>query len=245
MYKYWRVGGTFRMKISNQKIYEQIADILIEKIESGELNTGDKLPSIQKLAEEYGVSNASIREALNALRMIGLVEIKHGFGTFIKSQHPQLFDYSSQTLTKKRVQEILELREVVEVSTAQFASMRRTYQDIQTMEEALCEMEKAIKAGESGEEADLKFHLAIAKASRNQLLYELLNNIADLIQQTMKGTRKIYIYSRQKTMKKLLDEHVQILDAIKAQDEIEATSTMTIHLAEIRQTLVDNFIVEK
>ncbi|REH98732.1 FadR/GntR family transcriptional regulator, partial [Staphylococcus felis] len=71
------------MKISNQKIYEQIADILIEKIESGELNTGDKLPSIQKLAEEYGVSNASIREALNALRMIGLVEIKHGFGTFI------------------------------------------------------------------------------------------------------------------------------------------------------------------
>ncbi|REI01574.1 FCD domain-containing protein, partial [Staphylococcus felis] len=62
---------------------------------------------------------------------------------------------------------------------------------------------------------------------------------------TMKGTRKIYIYSRQKTMKKLLDEHVQILDAIKAQDEIEATSTMTIHLAEIRQTLVDNFIVEK
>ncbi|GAB0299261.1 hypothetical protein JPSP36_23590 [Staphylococcus pseudintermedius] len=61
------------MKISNQKIYEQIADILIQQIEEGVLKEGDRLPSIQKLAAEYGVSNASIREALNALRIIGLI----------------------------------------------------------------------------------------------------------------------------------------------------------------------------
>ncbi|PWZ94734.1 FadR family transcriptional regulator, partial [Staphylococcus pseudintermedius] len=72
------------MKISNQKIYEQIADILIQQIEEGVLKEGDRLPSIQKLAAEYGVSNASIREALNALRIIGLIDIKHGYGTFVK-----------------------------------------------------------------------------------------------------------------------------------------------------------------
>ncbi|MBI5975893.1 FadR/GntR family transcriptional regulator [Staphylococcus canis] len=233
------------MKISNQKIYEQVADILIEKIEKGELEIGDKLPSIQKLAKVYGVSNASIREALNALRMIGLIEIKHGYGTFIKAKHPQLFDFSHHTLNAQRVQDILELREVVEVSTAQFASIRRTDQDIEMMEYALQEMKDAIKEGKSGEYADLKFHLAIAKSSHNTLLYELLNNISDLIQQTMEGTRKIYIYSREKTMEKLVDEHHQILEAIIAKEEHKASSRMALHLAEVRQTLVDNYIVEK
>lgn len=232
------------MKISSQKIYEQIADLLIQQIEQGELQVGDRLPSIQKLSEEYGVSNASIREALNALRMIGLIEIKQGYGTFIKANHPQLFDFSSQQLTKERVQEILELREVVEISTAQFASKRRSEEDIEAMNSALKEMNEAIGQQRSGEEADLKFHLAIAKASQNRLLYELLNNISDLIQQTMKGTRRIYIYNRQKTMEKLMEEHIAILEAIQNKDESQAAKAMTQHLAEIRQTLIDNFIVE-
>ncbi|MGV3244501.1 FadR/GntR family transcriptional regulator [Staphylococcus sp. 11261D007BR] len=232
------------MKISSQKIYEQIADLLIQQIEQGKLQVGDRLPSIQKLSEEYGVSNASIREALNALRMIGLIEIKQGYGTFIKANHPQLFDFSSQQLTKERVQEILELREVVEISTAQFASNRRSEEDIEAMNLALKEMNEAIGQQRSGEEADLKFHLAIAKASQNRLLYELLNNISDLIQQTMKGTRRIYIYNRQKTMEKLMEEHIAILEAIQNKDESQAAKAMTQHLAEIRQTLIDNFIVE-
>ncbi|EGQ1688536.1 FadR family transcriptional regulator [Staphylococcus pseudintermedius] len=233
------------MKISNQKIYEQIADILIQQIEEGMLKEGDRLPSIQKLAAEYGVSNASIREALNALRIIGLIDIKHGYGTFVKQKQPLLFDFTSQALTQKRVREILELREVVEVATAKLAASRRTEEEILVMEEALDEMNGAIERHQSGEEADLKFHLAIAKASDNHLLYELLNNIADLVQQTMKGTRHIYIYSRQKTMEKLMEEHSVILEAIKNKDSVASANLMTAHLAEIRQTLVENYIVNE
>ena len=76
------------MKISNVKIYEQVADLLLEQIKTGEYEVGDKLPSIQKLAQNYGVSVASIREALNALRCIGVIEIKQGYGTFIKQKEP-------------------------------------------------------------------------------------------------------------------------------------------------------------
>ncbi|MDE9957315.1 FCD domain-containing protein, partial [Staphylococcus pseudintermedius] len=76
-------------------------------------------------------------------------------------------------------------------------------------------------------------------------LYELLNNIADLIQQTMKGTRHIYIYSRQKTMEKLMEEHSVILEAIKNKDSVASANLMTAHLAEIRQTLVENYIVNE
>ncbi len=118
------------MKITNQKKYEQIADVLIQQIEEGTLEVGQRLPSIQKLAEAYGVSNASMREALNALRMIGLVDIKHGYGTFVKQKQPQLFDFLSHTLTKARVRDILELRESVEVATAQYAALRHTDEDI-------------------------------------------------------------------------------------------------------------------
>lgn len=76
------------MKISNTKIYEQVADIILESIKSGEYKVGDRLPSIQQLAQIYGVSVASIREALNALRTIGVIELKQGYGTFIKQVKP-------------------------------------------------------------------------------------------------------------------------------------------------------------
>ncbi|UEX90654.1 FadR/GntR family transcriptional regulator [Staphylococcus ratti] len=232
------------MKISNQKIYEQIANDLIEQIDEGKLKEGERLPSIQALAKTYGVSNASMREALNALRMIGLIEIKHGYGTFVKQKHPQLFDFSNHTLTQKRVKDILELREAVEVKTASLASQRRTEGHLAAMYEALNEMARAIQNNTSGEEADLKFHLVIAQASDNQLLYELLNNIADKIQQTMRGTRHIYLYSRQKRMEKLFNEHTAIYDAITTQNALLAAQKMSEHLQEVRQTLVENYIVE-
>ena len=232
------------MKISNQKIYEQIANDLIEQIEEGQLQEGERLPSIQALSKTYGVSNASMREALNALRMIGLIEIKHGYGTFVKQKQPQLFDFNNPVLTQKRVKDILELREAVEVKTASLASQRRTEQDLGAMKNALNEMERAIRNNTSGEVADLKFHLAIAKAADNPFLYELLHNIADKIQQTMKGTRHIYLYSRQKRMEKLFNEHTEIYDAIQSQKEAYAAQKMTIHLQEVRQTLVENYIVE-
>lgn len=232
------------MKISSQKIYEQIANDLIDQIDEGKLQEGERLPSIQALSKTYGVSNASMREALNALRMIGLIEIKHGYGTFVKQKHPLLFDFNDQTLTQKRVKDILELREAVEVKTASLASIRRTNADLEEMQHALSEMARAIKNDTSGEEADLKFHLAIARASGNQYLYDLLNNIADKIQQTMKGTRHIYLYSRQKRMEKLFNEHTAIFDAITHQNESLAAQKMIDHLQEVRLTLVENYIVE-
>lgn len=185
-----------------------------------------------------------MREALNALRMIGLIEIKHGYGTFVKQKHPLLFDFSNQTLTQKRVKDILELREAVEVKTASLASLRRTDADLKEMQDALSEMARAIKNDTSGEVADLKFHLAIARASDNQYLYELLNNIADKIQQTMKG-HVIYICIVVKSAwKKLFNEHTAIFEAITQQNETLAAQKMIDHLQEVRQTLVENFIVE-
>ncbi|SCT32757.1 FadR/GntR family transcriptional regulator [Staphylococcus caeli] len=229
------------MKISNTKIYEQVADIILERIRTDVYQVGDKLPSIQKLSKEYGVSVASVREALNALRTIGIIEVKQGYGTFIKQKEPTFFEFGDKFTSVNQITELLELREIVESATVANASLKRDENDLVDLRTALKEMGEAITDGTSGEKADLDFHLAIAKAAQNSLLVELLNNIAELIRDSMKETRKLFIYNKEKTMHKLLEDHEKIYHAILAQDRDVAVETMQHHLLEVKDTILANF----
>ena len=226
------------MRISNTKIYEQLVDDIEEKIKTGTYAVGERLPSIQKLSQYYEVSIASVREALNVLKTVGLLEIKHGQGTFVKQREPHFFKMGDTDLSAEDIRNLLELREVVELATVKKAAARRTDENLVELEDALGQMERAIQRGQSGEEGDLAFHLAIAKSSHNALLFDLLNNISDLIQQSMKETRKIFIYNKEKTMEKLKEEHRIIFDAIKSQETDQAEKMMEQHLTEIRNTLI-------
>ncbi|ALM57621.1 MULTISPECIES: FadR/GntR family transcriptional regulator [Staphylococcus] len=229
------------MKISNTKIYEQIADILLESIKSGEYQVGDKLPSIQKLGQQYGVSVASVREALNALRTIGIIEMKQGYGTFIKQIEPTFFELGDKFTSLDQITELLELREIVESATVEKAAIHRNEADLVSLKKALDEMGEAVTDGTSGEKADLQFHLSIARAAKNSLLVELLNNISELMQDSMEETRKIFIYSKQKTMNKLHEEHVIIYNAIVEQNATNAVKAMESHLLEVKETILANF----
>ncbi|MFQ3854307.1 FadR/GntR family transcriptional regulator [Staphylococcus sp. 2S1] len=229
------------MKISNTKIYEQIADIILESIKSGEYQVGDKLPSIQKLGQQYGVSVASVREALNALRTIGIIEMKQGYGTFIKQIEPTFFELGDKFTSLDQITELLELREIVESATVEKAAIHRNEADLVSLKKALDEMGEAVTDGTSGEKADLQFHLSIAKATKNSLLVELLNNISELMQDSMEETRKIFIYSKQKTMNKLHEEHVIIYNAIVEQNATNAVKAMESHLFEVKETILANF----
>jgi GntR family transcriptional repressor for pyruvate dehydrogenase complex len=229
------------MKISNSKIYEQVADLLLEQIKSDEFKVGDKLPSIQKLATTYGVSVASIREALNALRTIGVIEIKQGYGTIVKQKEPTFFEIGEKFNSLDQIKELLELRQIIESATVAKAAKMRTNEDLETMRHYLNEMDKAVSDGTSGEEADLDFHLTIAKATNNSLLVDLMNNISELMKDSMKETRKIFIYSRQKTMEILQDEHEKIFNAIEQQDDELATQCMNTHLTTVINTILANF----
>lgn len=113
------------------------------------------------------------------------------------------------------------------------------------MKKALTDMGKAVSDGTSGEAADLQFHLSIAQAANNSLLVELMNNISGLMQDSMKETRKIFIYSKQKTMEKLYEEHEAIYLAIEQQQEEQAIAAMEAHLSEIKATILQNFKEKK
>ena len=155
-------------QIKTKKIYEEIADALIESIRTGELLPGEKLDSVQALSESFQVSRSAVREALSALKAIGLIEMKQGEGTYVKQFDPEqlAFSLSPAFLMKQHdVRQLLEVRTIIETGAVKKAALLRTDDDLHQLRDALEQMKQAEAREEIGEEADLTFHLALAKAS--------------------------------------------------------------------------------
>ncbi|MCF2648660.1 FadR/GntR family transcriptional regulator [Niallia circulans] len=231
-------------QIKPKKIYEEVADALYEAIKKGQLKSGEKLASVQQLADNFQVSRSAMREALTALKAKGLIELKQGEGTFVKTYHPEevVFSFPQAVLmNKKDVMNLLEVRRMIESGVAKSAAENRTNQDLIEMKAALEKMSAANGGEELGEAADLEFHLSVAKATNNALLVNLLMNVSDLMQETMKETRQIWLYSKQTTMTQLYEEHLLIYQAILHQESEKAVSAMTQHLENVEEILIKYF----
>ncbi|WP_323656455.1 FadR/GntR family transcriptional regulator [Lysinibacillus xylanilyticus] len=235
-------------KIKPKKIYEEVSEILYEKIRTGELKPGDRLDSVEQLAEQLQISRSAIREALSALKAMGLIEIKQGSGTFVKSNQSNQLDFplSTAILTNKQdVSHLLEVRKIIEVGAAASAAIHRTEEDIQSMMQILDEMKRVQGDGELGEKVDFQFHAAISAASQNPLLTTILDQVSGLMIATMKETRRIWLYSKKITSENLYDEHMQIFLAIKQQNEELAKHAMASHLSNVEKVLMQYFETTK
>lgn len=232
------------VRIEKKKLYEEIADVISRQIKEGELVEGERLPSIQALAGEYGVGQASIREALNALRVIGLVDIRHGEGTFVTASEPKVFSTEMAVFKKKDIIDLLEVRKIIEIGAVRLAAVNHDTHQLKRIKTALDQMKEAMSNNELGEQSDLAFHMAIADAANNHLLKKLLNDVSDVMKTTMKETRKIWIYRETKSIEKLYNEHLEIYDAVSARDTVAAEKAMYTHLAEVEQVLIDNLKIE-
>ncbi|WP_243713032.1 FadR/GntR family transcriptional regulator [Macrococcus carouselicus] len=231
-------------RIEKKKLYEEIADVISDNIRKGQLKEGERLPSIQSLAAEYGVGQASIREAMNALRVMGLVDIRHGEGTFIKSNQPKAFTAEMAVFKRQDIVELLEVRKIIEVGAVRIAAVKRTPEQLKTIESALESMRLAIEENELGEKSDLDFHMAIAEAANNNLLKKLLSDVSDVMKTAMKETRKIWLYNKAKTIEKLYHEHLEIYEAIADKNPDAAISHMTAHLDEVEDVLVSHLSID-
>lgn len=228
--------------IQPRKIYEQIVAQIKSMISEGDLKPGDRLPSERMMADRLQVSRASVREALSALHMMGLVEIKSGEGTYIKqSDVNSIIEPLALILLMERdtVFEILEVRKSLEVEAAGLAAQRRTEEELTAMKDALLEMEEDLKADKVGEEADWRFHFSIAQASRNTLLMRLMNTISDTMQQTMRVSRQ-KLYLKTNNASKLLDQHKLIFEAVQAKDSERARHEMYEHLKFVEVEMSEN-----
>jgi GntR family transcriptional regulator, transcriptional repressor for pyruvate dehydrogenase complex len=230
-------------RIKPRKIYEEVAEVLIDMIKSGQLKSGDKLESVQQLAENFQVGRSAVREALSALRAMGLVEMHQGEGTYVREFDSKMLSlpvYIAVLMKKEDVKNLLEVRRILEVGAVQAAAARRTDEQLTEIKEALDQMETA-NDQELGEEADFRFHMAIAKASQNELLIGLMNNVSEMMVTTMRETRRLWLYSEKSTLDRLWKEHQQIYQAIEAQDGTEAQNLMLDHLQSVEEVLMKYF----
>lgn len=227
-------------KIKPKKIYEEVAEAIYEMIRNGQLKPGDRLDSVQQLAENFQVGRSAIREALTSLRAMGLIDMKQGEGTYVKEFETDqiIFPLSTAILMNQEdITHLLEVRKILEIGTVAAAAIKRNQDNLNAMVSALNDMKRANGDEELGEKADLQFHLAIAEASQNPLLMSLMHHVSDLMGETMKETRRLLLFSKQSTMEQLYEEHVSIYQAIKDKDDEKARNFMLIHLENVESTL--------
>ncbi|WP_425800360.1 FadR/GntR family transcriptional regulator [Desulfitobacterium sp. Sab5] len=218
--------------IKTRKIYEEIVEQIRELVTSKNLKPGDRLPSERDLAARLHVSRASVREALSALEMLGMLEIRSGEGTYIRQ-----IDIESVItplawllyMEKDSDLELLEVRKIFEAQAAGLASERSNPDDLQEMESALQRMHSDLQTDQLGEEADHKFHFAIARATHNSIFIRLMNAISDTMHHTLK-TSRIKLYEEKGMPERLYNEHAGIFEAIRKRDLQHAKERMLAHL---------------
>ncbi|MEH7501747.1 FadR/GntR family transcriptional regulator [Neobacillus drentensis] len=231
-------------KIKPKKIYEEVAEAIYEMIRTGQVKPGERLDSVQQLAENFQVGRSAIREALTSLRAMGLVEMKQGEGTYVNEFETDQITFPLSTailMNKEDIAHLLEVRKIIESGTASSAAKKRTNQHLTLMEKALEEMKSAKGDETLGEKADLQFHFALADAAQNPLLLSLMNHVSGLMGETMKETRRVWLFSKQTTMERLYEEHKDIYEAIKEQDEEKARKFMLVHLENVEAILQKYF----
>jgi len=215
-------------------ILEQIKDFIIQ----GHLNVGDKLPTEMELAEKFNVSRTSVREALSALSLTGILEIRQGEGIFIKKApsnaiiEPLTF---IMLLEKDQIQNILEVRKALEIETAALAAQRRDEQDIECLRSLIEAMEKDLPQAKNSAKIDLEFHLALAKACKNPLMDRLMNTVQGTISENLAVTRTLWLNSG--STQRLYEEHKEIYLAVADQDTERARQVMYEHLSKVEAEL--------
>jgi GntR family transcriptional regulator, transcriptional repressor for pyruvate dehydrogenase complex len=219
------------------KVYDQVIDQIKSKIKSGEIKKGDRLPSEREMAESIGVSRTSVREAIRALEVVGLVESKQGAGNYIKTNFDNsLFEPLSVMfmLQESSVKEMYDLRETLELECAKLSA-----QNIEDNELALLTaiVDRMYLAGSEEEslELDIKFHYLIAKASRNVLLINILDVISQLMDEFIQKSR-MQILHEGNTKESLLEIHENLLRALKCRDELKVCNAMKEHFNLIRKS---------
>jgi GntR family transcriptional repressor for pyruvate dehydrogenase complex len=223
--------GLFR-PIRLERVSEKVAGQLREVISSGVLKIGDRLPSERDLAEQMGVSRASVREALQILAAQGIVESFHGGGSVVRNitdedvRRPiQIFLESD----RRRVLELTEVRAFMEAWAAREAALNWTEPELAGIRGYLEEMERDFAAGQIRFEVDFKFHAEIAAATHNTIFVHLIDSIYGLISYSVQIHRE-QVFVAKEDQATILSHHRTIFEAISNRDPDAAETAMKEHL---------------
>ncbi|GAA1390420.1 FadR/GntR family transcriptional regulator [Pseudonocardia kongjuensis] len=214
--------------LTRPRLYEQLVERLLEHVTEHRLGPGDRLPPERELAGRLGVSRASVVQALVALEVQGVIEVRHGDGAVIREVPADRQVLAAVRAREHRLREVIEAREALEVRIAALAAQRRTEQDLRRIDESLAGMAADIAAGGRGIAADEEFHAAVTAAAHSGLLATLMGEIAGLIRES-----RIESLSRPGRPAESLAGHRAVLLAIRAGDPVAASAAMGEHIAAV------------
>ncbi|KLE31281.1 FadR/GntR family transcriptional regulator [Aurantiacibacter luteus] len=215
------------------RLYKDIAQSLLADIQSGVHPMGARLPAERDLALQYKVSRPVVREAIISLEVRGFVEVRVGSGVYVLSatedRQVQAGEVSAIELTEARL--------LVESEVAALAAAHISDTELGELERLVREIEAENATPGGKEEADLAFHLAIARATRNSALVETVERLWDL-RSTSREAALLHEKARHANIKPVVDEHTAILDALRERDPRAARAAMRGHLQQVLESLL-------
>ncbi|MHC6225396.1 FadR/GntR family transcriptional regulator [Pseudomonas sp. X10] len=229
-----------RARRKPRSLAQELVAVLTERIRSGQLKRGDKLPTESQIMAEEGVSRTVVREAISRLQAAGQVETRHGIGTFVLDAPVSGgFRIDPATIvTLREVLAVLELRIALEIESAGLAAERRSAEQLAGMRQALDELNEGAAHACDAVAADFQFHLQIAQASGNHYFADILNHLGtSIIPRTRLNSARLAHDDQAHYMSRLSHEHEAIYEAIARRDSEGAKMAMRMHLANSRERL--------
>lgn len=219
-------------------IRHSLSDTLTERllalIRTEGLKPGDRLPSSRVLAERFAVATPTVREALRRLQATGAVEFRHGSGVYIRQSLDRVVlpNPHLSTLATDQLSQLLEARLLVEPALAAAAARRREPEPRKRIEVALRNAERHLDNDEALHEANMEFHRAVAAASGNYVLHEVIDSLLSVHAGEQREIQRIF-----DDRVRDHEEHRAVLAAIEADDPDQASELMRRHLEDVRSVV--------
>lgn len=229
-----------RARRKHRSLAQELVTELSQQIRDGVIKRGDKLPTESAIMEEQGVSRTVVREAISRLQAAGLVETRHGIGTFVlDTPSPSGFRIDPATIvTLRDVLAVLELRISLEIESAGLAAQRRSAEQLAAMRAALDALNLSVAHASDAVASDFQFHLQIALATGNRYFTDIMTHLGtSIIPRTRVNSARIAHDDQQHYLSRLSREHEEIYEAIARQDSDAARAAMRLHLTNSRERL--------
>jgi DNA-binding FadR family transcriptional regulator len=219
-----------------ERSYQRLALEIVALIEKGEVRIGERLPSERTLAERFNVSRPAVREAIIALEIRGIVEVRGGSGIYVCGIKPSQFlkDAAPGPF------ELLGARFVIEPEIAAMAAIRGTDANLDQISAALVELKHTLHDKRANEAADRKFHVAIAEATGNSVLVHLMTSVWDRVRGAMWLKLEEHFHTPELREQSMRD-HQRIFAALVARDPDEARAAMRAHIERVMKEFARNW----
>jgi GntR family transcriptional repressor for pyruvate dehydrogenase complex len=222
--------------IRRVRSYLEIVDQIAASIREGRISAGEKLPAERALAVQFGTGRQCLREALSVLEVLGVIDVRKGWGTFVTENAVQRLAVGPLTAEALGDPfELMEARLLLEPRVAGLAARRGDSESVRQMESLLGEMAVCLSEGRHPTQEDKRLHVTIARGSGNQVLVKLVNELIGNMGKPLWVSFKERSRQVEGLDASYLAEHTDIVAAIKDRDSALATRRMRAHLEKVAQ----------